>query len=436
MTMYTKSLMALLLATWLGTLEARPPEDAYAAGLAAARAGEIEAAARHFAEARESGLDTPALAYNLGVVNFRLARWDDASTAFRALLGDPEWRALAYYNMGLIEERRQASVAAQYHFQQAYTLATDDRLKALAASKIPERIVQPSTPRQPDRWQGLVSFAGGHDDNVLLAQDQLIETGTDKADQFGEAMAAARRAIGSADSGLFIDVGAYYRTHLDLDEFDFGTLSAGLTWRRPVGSWEFSTGIKGDLQFSGGDSYANIATQRLQLERSVGTLVWRARNDVSYLSGGSDFDFVTGWRNRTQLQVSNRLPQGRLFVGYELELNDRDDLESGQEFASYSPTAHGPFAGALFELAPRVALDLRGSYRTSRYQDDNRFLDGDALVTEARDQDLLSLTVRLDYRLTDRWALWSQYQYSDSASDIDRYDYRSSAYLLGLETAF
>lgn len=437
MTLYFKVLLTLLLTIGCGALQAGPAEDAYAAGIAAARAGAAEEAAAHFAEARDAGLDTPALAYNLGVVNFKLDRWDEAAEAFRTLIADPRWRPLAHYNLGLIEERRGSAAEAQYHFQQAHALAADARLKALAARKLPRQEAARRQQEPKAGWQGIFSVAGGHDDNVLLADDPLIDAASDQADQFGEVIAAARRPLGSATSGLALDLSAYYRYHLDLDEFDFGTLAAAFTWRRPLGSWQFSTGLKGDLQFSGGESYANVLTHRLQLDRGAGTLVWRARNDLSYLSGGSDFDFVTGWRNRTQLQISNQLPHGQIQLGYELELNDRDDFESGSEFASYSPTAHGPYAGAVVDLARRLILDVRGSYRISSYRDDNRFLDDAGnLVEAARDQDVLSVRVRLDYQFTERWSLWSQYQHTGSDSSLPRYEYTSNGFLIGLETTF
>jgi hypothetical protein len=43
---------------------------------------------------------------------------------------------------------------------------------------------------------------------VLLADDQSLDAVSNEADQFGEILAAARRPVGAADSGLFLDVSA------------------------------------------------------------------------------------------------------------------------------------------------------------------------------------------------------------------------------------
>ena len=434
-------LLFLLLSAAYGNLHAQSASDAYAAGLAAARAGAFDDAAAHFDAARSAGMDTPALTYNIGVVSFQQNRLDAAAAAFRMLTDDEHWRALAYYNLGLTEERRGDAAAARRHFRQASTLATQPKLRALADSKwqptaVAPRIETQSLGAQP-RWRGLASIAAGYDDNVLLADDQLSDSVSDEADQFGEVLAAARRPIGSASSGLVLDVSAYYRFHADVDDFDFGALSAGLLWRQLLGGWLFSTGVTGGAQFIAGDSYANSASYRLQFERRAGSVSWRARNDLNYLSGSSDYDFITGWRNKSQLQVSNQLANGQLRLGYEFEANDRDDFEAENQFSSYSPSVHRLYAGAAFDLSPRFGIDLLGAMALSDYQDKNRFLDGDGnLVELARDQDVLSLQVRFDYRVTDRWRLWSQYQHTSSESDLRRYDYASNAYLLGLETTF
>jgi hypothetical protein len=428
-------LLFLMLALGFGNLHARSAEDAYAAGVAAARAGELDDAAAHFTDAQRAGMSTPGLTYNIGVVNFKLDRLDAAAAAFQTLTHDERWRALAHYNLGLTEERRGRHAAAQRHFRQAHSLATSPELRMLAERKLPAT-VSPAE-HVPPRWNGLVSFAAGHDDNVLLADDDLIDSVSDQADPFGEILAAARRPLGAAGNGLALDLSAYYRVHADLDDFDFGALSAALLWRQPLGEWQFSTSLKGDAQFAGGEPYANILSHRLQLERRVGTLSWRARNDLSYLSGRSDFDFITGWRNRTALQVGNQGMRARLHVGYEFEVNDRDDFASGEQFASYSPTAHRLYAGAAIDVASRVVLDLHAGLRMSDYRDDNRFFDPSGnLVQAARDQDVLSLRARFDYRVTDTWRIWSQYQRSSSESDLTRYEYTSNAYMLGLETAF
>jgi tetratricopeptide (TPR) repeat protein len=439
MTRYPGLLICLALVAVSANVLARSADDAFAAGLAAARAGFFQEAADHFDAAQRAGLSTPALTFNMGVVNYRLNRLDDAAAAFRALTADPDWGALAHYHLGLTEQRRGNSTAARGHFRDAQALTDSPKLKALADHRLRALLAAPAPQPSPGlrRWFGIGSVAAGYDDNVLLADEQFIGAVSDEADAFGEVLAAARRAVGAPGSGLAVDISAYYRFHGDLDDFNFGALSAGLSWRRPMGDWVFSTGLTGTAQFAGGDSYANVVSHRLQLDRAFDTLSWRLRNELSYHDGASDFDFITGWRNRTRLELGNRIDRLQLKLGYEFEINNRDDLESGETFSSYSPRAHRVYAGGGYDVGQRLGLELEGALRLSDYRDANRFLDGDGNLLEvARDQDVLSLRLRLDYRVTDRWRVWSQYQHTSSDSDLPRYDYTGNVYLLGLETMF
>jgi len=139
MTGIQRTLWFLLLSAAFGSIHAQTGDDAYAAGLAAARAGAFEDAAALFADAQRSGMNKPALTYNMGVVSFKQGHLDDAAAAFQALTDDPHWGPLAHYNLGLTEERRGNLGLAQKHFRQARDLADLPNLKALAEHKLQER---------------------------------------------------------------------------------------------------------------------------------------------------------------------------------------------------------------------------------------------------------------------------------------------------------
>lgn len=410
--------------------------DGYAAGVEAARDGRYEAALEIFLTVREAGRNTPALTYNLAVVNFRLGRLEQSRVEFRRLLTNDRWRALAHYNLGLIDERDGRPEAAQEHFQQAYAQAGSPETRGLAARKLAPSTPPPESP--PPRWHGLVSVGAGFDDNVILADDRVFADVTDREAYFVEGLAAARRALGrNGDAGPAVDVGGYYRAHGDLGDYDFGAVSTGLTWRFPKDSWDISTGIRAAAQFSGGSSYANVITHRIQARRPSGPVVWRLRNDLSHYFGASRFDFISGWRNRSDLQVWSSTSWGSVHVGYELEFNDRDDLQRNDEFFSFSPTRHGVSSGVSVDVLPRLRIDLRGSLRWSHFAKDNRYLDeAGALVSAPRDQDLLFAEIRADYRLSGVWTVWGSVQHSSSDSAVPRYDYRADSVVVGLEAAF
>lgn len=379
--------------------------DPFTAGVAEARAGRYAQALEHFLAARAGGDASPQLLFNLGVVYFHLDRLADSRAVFHELAGDPDWAPLARRNLALIESRRQADADA----------ATD-------------------RPPAAPAWQGLAWVAAGHDDNVMLANERSVDGVDDLEDQFFEVLAVGRRPLPGPDARL--DLGFYYRAHRDLDAYDFGALTAGITVARPLGNWRLTGGLHAELQMADGKRYASVGSVRAQLDRVYGDLAWRLRSDLAFVDAGAEFAYVEGWRSRTQAQASRTLDRGELRLGWELEISDREDLRVDEQFFSFSSWRHGPYAGARLRLTPELDAEARAAMRWSTYRDDNRFLLDGALIEAPRDQDLLSLELRLTYRLSSRWRLWSQFEWGRSDSALTRYDYRGSRYLLGLETDF
>ncbi len=410
-----------------------PPESPYADALAAARAGDFERALERLEAARRAGVHTPTLLYNLGVVHFRLDQLDASYAAFLQLTEDERWRALAHYNLGLIEERRGRAGVARGHFQRAQTLTTSVELRALAEGKLrPEP--SPGAPARATVWHGLASLGIGFDDNVILADDRLLDDVSDEADAFGEILAAVRRPLGTA---VVLDVAGYHRAHAELDHFDFGAVSAALTWRGEVEDWHLSSGLRLEIQSAGGDGYADVVTHRLAFARSSGAWSVRSRNDLSRIFAGSDFDYVSGWRNRTSVQLVRLGPGADLRLGYEFELNDRADLQVDTAFSSYSPKRHRIHGSATLQPIENLDVELQASLRFSEYDDDNRFIDETGAWTQApRDQDMVELGVRVSYSFAPDWSLWTHYERSDSDSELQRYTYRSHRILFGIETTF
>ncbi|MFW6094315.1 MAG: tetratricopeptide repeat protein [Pseudomonadota bacterium] len=423
----------------IGSMPAIAREDAFPAGLTAARAGEFESALEHFQAARRSGTDSPALDYNLGVVHFRLGNLDQAREAFLRLTRVSGWRPLAYYNLGLVAERREEAQAAQPHFRRAAELADSAKLRRLAQRKLQPEADGRSAP--PRRWRGFASVAAGYDDNVALTNDRVLDAASDEGDVLGEFLTAIRRPV-SADGGWSVAAGGYYRAHGAASDFDFGAISAALRWRAAdrtgaTEGWSWSTSLRTAAQFAGGRSYAQIATHRLELTQRFDSLTLRSRNDLSYVSGSNPYDFVTGWRNRTRLSLIRYGAGARFRLGYQLELNDRRDFAAGDVFLSYSPERHRVFASIRADATERVGLEARAALRASDFRDDNRYLaDDGTLVRAPRDQDTVTAGLRADYRLAPGWRLWSEYRYRHSDSPIRRYRYAAHRLLIGLETSF
>src|SRR5260370_23854946 len=112
---------------------ATPGEQALDQGIKAFRAGNYQAALQSFLDARQAGLDTPGLRYDLGATYYRLGRYAEAEREFQALAPDPKWAPLASYNLGLTAPRAGRPQQAIAYFGEAHRTTADPNLRALAA---------------------------------------------------------------------------------------------------------------------------------------------------------------------------------------------------------------------------------------------------------------------------------------------------------------
>jgi tetratricopeptide (TPR) repeat protein len=88
--------------------------------------GESQRAYERAEEALQLGPDNTDARYERGLALFELCRFGEATLAFRSLLGDPEHRARAHHQLGLLGERSGQFQAAERHFAQARQLSPDD----------------------------------------------------------------------------------------------------------------------------------------------------------------------------------------------------------------------------------------------------------------------------------------------------------------------
>src|SRR5207249_7381507 len=122
---------------------------------------------------------------------------------------------------------------------------------------------------------------------------------------------------------------------------------------------------------------------------------------------------LDGRQQRLSADAGFALASALLRVGYQLELNDRRDLQQGSEFFSASPTRHSLFASVALRNLAGWQADARGEYRVSRYRDPN-LIDECALplLEVTRKDRRYGFALRANRRLTAPWGLFIHYSYS------------------------
>jgi tetratricopeptide (TPR) repeat protein len=397
-------------------------------GVKAFRAGDYRAALQSFLDARQAGLDIPGLRYNLGVTYYRLQRYSEAEHEFRGLASDSEWAPLAHYNLGLTAQRMGRQRQAIEHFEQAHRITTDPNLGELAATALERLGAAP-----PPRTNAVVSLAGGHDSNVALSPDAATTEISHRSDFFAETLAAAsHRLAGDTARSSYAYGGLVLRKYRDLHQFDVTGLRAGLGY--DTDSVRLQTDVRGyfDAVYIGGHRFGQTAAVDVRARRRLdagGDL--RGRYQLGYIAGGAGFGYLDGWEQRFTADAGFALASALLRLGYQLELNNRRDLQQEAEFFSSSPTRHSLFATAALRNVSGWQAAAHGEYRVSRYNDPNR-LNGGTLEVRRKD-DRYGFALRANRRLAAPWRAFVDYSYYRNDSNLNSYDYSRYQLMVGIE---
>lgn len=404
---------------------------AFDRGVAAFQAGDYDAALESFLQAQRAGLDTPGLHYNLGATYYRLRRYPEAEREFQALARDPAWRALATYNLGLIAQRMGRTDLAKEHFEQALRSATDHKLRMLAATALGrlESVL-------PTRVVAVASLAAGYDSNATLTPDAATAGTSHLGDLFVESLAAASyRLSGNAAGGTHAQAGFLVRKYQDLHQFDQAGLRLGLDHETDSGRWQTSVGGFFDTTYFGGDLFQRAAVLDAGLRRRLGSVGdLRGRYEFQRIEGGAGFEYLDGWQQQLSVDSGFVMASSVGRIGYQLELNDRRDLQQGADFLSYSPTRNSVYAGVIWPNVAGWSAEARGEYRFSRYPDPY-VLDNGTLEVKREDK-RLGIELRGYRRLAGLWRVFADYSYYRNDSTIDTYDYRRYQVLAGIEVVF
>ena len=404
---------------------------AFDQGLDAFRAGDYAAARGHFEAARAAGMDSASLDYNLGATYYRLGQYRRARQAFGRLLDDPANAPLAHYNLGLVARQRGETALARRHFRTAYRTAEDDKIRRLASDALGRQGEAPAA----DRLSGIVSVAGGYDNNVALTPDETIFA-SDNDDFFLEALAGGSYQLtGTRSAGWQLKGSLLHLDYAESDTFDQSFLRLGPEWDTPAGAWAVDLAAYGDLVYLAGELFERIATAEVDALRPLGSgHALRLRYRLSRVDGRGDYDYLSGLRHRADAQWHYTAGRHRLRLAYQLAYNDRRDWRSGDDFTSYSPTRHAFRADARRELGGPWQAEVGAGYRISRYHDANV---ENATVVGTREDTRYRAEAALDRRLP-WWGLhaFAEYRFTRNDSNLETYDYTAHVLTLGLERFF
>ena len=406
-------------------------------GVAAFEQGRYTQALKYFTRAKARGLNTPQLYYNLGSTYYKLGRYPAAADAFARLLDQPAWRHLALYNLGMAAEAGGDRQAAFDYYAEARQAAGQSKIRQLAALKLEKLQLDGPWPTLRSAY-ALVSAAAGYDDNAVLSPDEDLDAVSREGDVFTEIYAIGGAYLaGDEDDGISLDAAAFTRLYAEETDYSFSSFSAGISRDKLRAPWHTRIGLAAGAELVENELFAATPSFEITLKRSFKHYRLKLKNALSWISGHGDYDYLTGVENRFTAELLRRLRDARIYLGYRFEYNDREDMETEAEFFSYSPLRNEIYARCYYSLTPEWTFMAYGRYRNSIYPDANRQINtSGSIIRDRREDDRLSISFRLRYRLSASLDGFAEYSHINNDSNFSRYSYDSSLLMLGLQKTF
>lgn len=419
MPLFARVILSVYLLLFAGIIAAQP--TVFQSGIEAARNGDYQQALQYFQQAREQGMDSGRLYYNIGVSHYKLGHYEAATQAFEQAARDPELRALAYYNLALVADAQHDRAAALSWTQRSLASTQDEQLSRLAT--ILERHLSSKQESNVPTTTMLFSAHSGYDDNVILQADSQLLTTSNKGDTFANAFYFARVPL--AKNGPYswnIDTSIFTQQYLHLHDYDLSMLQTGGVVERRFTSWRLEGGLSAAIYTLAGNGLYRNLTMKATARWRQAKRHWSGFAEISSIdAANAAYEYLGGQLYRGGVSASWPGKDSRRYsMGYTIENNDRDDLRTATTFTSYSPLRQSLDLSLNMDIKDQLSGKIDLESRFSRYRDQNISA---ATSPIRRREQRYRIGATLTYQLRDAVDLTAECRLLRNHSNIDRYDY-------------
>jgi len=425
-------------------------QDYFNAGVQASSKGDHSAALRHFKKAKQEGMDTAILKYNMAVSYYRLQEYENARRIFLDLTDVSAFEQRAYFNLGLIANKQRDESAAIRWFQRAYRNVGSKQIQALAKEALGRLGGSPRKIRRFDSgWTGFISSSLVYDSNVTLVNNDLLGV-TNQNDTAMDISASAGSWLkGNVNNGVRMVFGASLQKYGKLSQNDYSQLNARVVRYGLLGDWKMRIGGNWNEVYFSGSEYQRVISASVRSRRALSeNNQLHLRYRLSRIQAtDSAFDYLDGWRHQLRAGIQLRNGKDRVRYYYQLELNDRKDFvrkvkvinndgtisDAISSFVSYSPMRHTLRATGWWELNSNWQARLDARYRYGLYNDSN-ILNGGFIERRADSQ--IRLSAQIGRKFSRYWDVNGQYLYTNNDSNVDRRSYDRSVIKLEVVRSF
>lgn len=414
-------------------------QAAFRAGVAAFQDSDLERARHLLERARDGGMTSFALLYNLGVVYFRLGLYTEAETAFTRLLDSPH-APLSRYNLGLVLQAKGDTQGALHWFRQAAEDSSPLRIRALAQRQLANPSVDSPGTTDATRTVGFVSVATGYDDNISSTPDGSV---TDEAGAFGDFLLSGRVDLDQGRGrAIRLDAVAYTRQYPGNGEFDNAYLAGGAAWQQPLPAAQLISGLTVSRLWSDG----GLLEQQIRLSVTYDrpdcfwdqqfTTDCEVEGFASTIQGGSGFSEYDGELFGGGVTIEKYAGRWRFDSDYRFEVDRRADLETPEEFFSLSPIRHAFSVSAERKITDALSLGAEQRLWLSRYDDPHRLVESGQVKTRTREDQQFRTGLFASYQLDRRWQLGMELSWAERRSSLQRYEYTRTELVVSFDGVF
>ncbi len=296
-------------------------------------------------QAQQQGKPTNTIYYNLGSVCYQLELYDQSKLYFEKLLNHKKLKAVAYYNLALIENKQGNKKSTIDYLNKSKKVSTDPQLSKLVDQQLLKLINQ-----KPQRtktvtykdWHAYLYLSPGYDSNIKFSPAEIA---SNEPGSFLQLYGLFDKRITGKGSGkkepaLLITSSVFLSNYFSTDFNDYNIFDIGLRYLLPVKQWRNSIEFNIKKSTYGHSDYQRsyVATFKTRRRFSGGnTLRLRYRYE-QINSLAPRFDYLEGYRQKLRLGYQFKWSSDSVDLWYELELNDRKNLTINTLEFNYSPT--------------------------------------------------------------------------------------------------
>lgn len=400
--------------------------------LTAFRAGNYTNALSGFETARQRGMDSIALRYNLGVTYYQLGRYRQSTKIFRSILKVRKWKGLVNYNLGLIALKQEMKDDAVQHFRQALK-SSDKKINTLATIMLQRLGRQLKGP-----WSGYFRSGIGYDDNAALIDGTEISGTSGKADSFVELFGRVQyRLTGNKRRGFRLEASTYAIKYNTLSDYDTYNAHINTSYAQKGQKWNnLISGDSGLYYIAGAPRYRTNFLYISGRRKWQGTWLQFRSKTIRYDDVDSSYDYLNGWRQQISAETNWQKNKWHFGAVYSLELNERQDYKSFTEFYSYSPTQNRISLFSTYGISPQWKLNSGIAYRRSDYKGTDTHVIGGTPETRTRHDNRWRMWMKISRRFANNWEFAGNFSYTDNRSNFVDTSYIRSIYAIGVSRKF